>query len=96
MRAFGAIFKALGETGFNPDAGVHGYFHVTIDDDPLKKYANLIDGIGMVLMGVGSAVESHVAGCENVRMYANLRSDIRTSAVPSSSSIALGALTLRN
>jgi len=94
LKAFGALFKALGETGFDQDAGIHGYVHVTIKNNPIKKYGGFLEGVGTSLMSVGSAINKHVSDCENVRMLANLRSDIRTATVPSSGSIAMGALML--
>lgn len=49
FRFIGKVMIGLGELNLDPDGGIHGYVHVTIKNNEIKKWAGVIDGLGVAL-----------------------------------------------
>lgn len=49
LRLIGKIMTGLGELDLDADGGIHGYVHVEIKNNQIKKYARWLDGAGVAM-----------------------------------------------
>ena len=90
----GKLFAALGETTASGDAGIHGYVHITYEDNFPKKFAAIIEAISESNFYVAEAVSSKLEFCLTLKTETD--TEARYQAVMTGQQEILGAIAAIN
>ena len=63
LKIIAKIFDALGETSATVDAGVHGYAHITYEENFPKKFASILEALSDSEFYIAKTVEAKLEFC---------------------------------
>jgi len=63
LKLIAKVFDALGETSATADAGVHGYVHITYEENFPKKFAAILESLSDSEFYIAKAVEGKLEFC---------------------------------
>jgi hypothetical protein len=67
FKVMSKILAAAGTTKRSPDAGIHGYVHVTVERSDTEKVAKILDGISAGLSKLGSQARDKLKYCTTLQ-----------------------------